>query len=116
MLTGIINLRKKIVVLESDQLINAGVLSFLAAQDSFDVTGLESSDPEQVYREIESFQPDVVIIDQSSQSISVSQLMAHFENIPHIRTIVLSVDNNQIQICDKRQIQIEKLSDFIAVL
>ena len=114
--SGIASLVKRIVVLESDHLINAGVLSFLASQDCFDVIGMEGSDPEQIYRAIENIRPDVVIIDQNSLIISVSKLLAHFEQVPHIRTIVLNMSDNQIQVCDKRLVQIQQLSDFIAVL
>ena len=107
---------KRIVVLESDHLINAGVLSFLASQDCFDVIGMEGSDPEQIYRAIENIRPDVVIINQNSHLISTGKLLAQFENLPHIRTIILNMVNNQIQVCDQRQVSIQNLNDFIEVL
>ena len=109
-------MRKIIVILEEDQLINAGVQSFLAAQDGFDVIRLESNEPVQIIQEIEMIQPDVIIIDQNNQTIPLGDLLSHFENTPNIRTIALNISNNQIQICDKRQVQIHQLSDFINVL
>ena len=109
-------MRKIIVILEDDQLINAGVLSFLEAQESFDVIGLEGNEPMQTIREIERIQPDVIIIDQNNQTIPLGDLLSHFENTPNIRTIALNISNNQIQICDKRQVQIHQLSDFISML
>ena len=109
-------MRKIIVILEEDQLINAGVQSFLAAQDCFDVIGLESNDPSQIFQDIERIQPDVIIIDQNNQITPLSDLLSHLENTPNIRTISLNISNNHIQVCDKRQVQIHQLSDFIAVL
>jgi DNA-binding NarL/FixJ family response regulator len=114
--SGGVSLRKIIVILEEDQLINAGVQSFLAAQECFDVIGLESNEPVQIIQEIERIQPDVIIIDQNNQSIPLNDLLSHFENTPNIRTIALNISNNQIQVCDKRQVQIHQLSDFISVL
>ena len=110
------SLRKIIVILEQDQLINAGVQSFLAAQDCFEVIELESSEPAQIIQQIERIQPDVIIIDQNNQTIPLGDLLSHFENTPNIRTIALNISNNQIQVCDKRQVQIHQLSDFISVL
>jgi chemotaxis response regulator CheB len=116
LISGGIPLRKIIVILEEDQLINAGVQSFLTAQDCFEVIGLENTEPLQIIQEIERIQPDVIIIDQNNQTIPLGELLSHFENTPNIRTIALNISNNQIQICDKRQVQIHQLSDFISVL
>ena len=106
------SLRKIIVILEQDQLINAGVQSFLAAQDCFEVIELESSEPAQIIQQIERIQPDVIIIDQNNQTIPLGDLLSHFENTPNIRTIALNISNNQIQVCDKRQVQIHQLRRY----
>ena len=109
-------MRKIIVILEEDQLINAGVQSFLAAQDGFEIIRLESSDSAQIFQEIERIQPDVIIIDENNQVTPLNDLLSHLENLPNIRTIELNICDNQIQINDKRQVQINQLSDFISVL
>ena len=109
-------MRKIIVILEEDQLINAGVLSFLAAQECFEVIGLENTEPAEIIQEIDRIQPDVIIIDQNNQNIPFAELLSYFENTPNIRTIALNISNNQIQVCDRRQVQINQLSDFISVL
>ena len=109
-------LQKKIVVLESDQLINAGVYSFLSAQDCYEVFGLDVNDPVQIYQSIELLQPDVIILDKSSQITNASNLITNLERLPKIRTIVVSVSSNQIQVCDKQDIVIHRLSEFLEFL
>jgi DNA-binding NarL/FixJ family response regulator len=109
-------MRKKIVILESDRLINAGVLSFLDNQDDFDVIGLEGSEPEKIFQTIEKIRPEIIIIDQNSRILSLCNLESRFAHFSNIRTIVLNLANNQIRIWDRQHVQIHDLKDFMAVL
>ena len=107
---------KRIIVLLNDQLISAGVESFLAKQEFFDVFGIDTHDPQEIYEAINRIHPDIIIVDQNSQMPSLINLQSYIEDMPDIRTVVLNISNNQIQICDKRQVQINLLSDFIDIL
>jgi len=107
---------EKIIILRSDLLLNAGILNFLNAQGGFDVTGLESDDPEQIFQEIERIQPGVIISDQTNLLPSFISLLLHYVDIPQTRMILLNESDNQLQICDIKQVEIQQLSDFIALL
>jgi len=108
--------QKRIVVLESNRLLFAGVRSFLSTQEWYDVIGLNLVDQEQIHQAIERLQPDVIILDNQNRVTDLSALMSYLEGLSKIRVIIVNVTDNQIQICEKQQLRIHQLSDFLAAL
>jgi len=107
---------KRVVVLESDYLFSAGVQSFLSNQENLEVTGLDASDPQEIYQAILQIQPDVIILDQNNQLIDLNTLLEHLEDLPRVRTVVMSYSDDQVQVYDRNKISIHQLSDFLAVI
>lgn len=105
---------KRIIVLEADQLLNAGVSSFLNAQENFEVISLETRDIEQIAREIMKKQPDIIIMGSKYGRENLRQLMQRLDNFPHLRTIVVDLDENKIQVREWQSRSITTLEDFLA--
>jgi chemotaxis response regulator CheB len=107
---------KRVVVLESDYLLSAGVQSFLSNQEHLEVMGLDAKDPQESYQAILQIQPDVIILDQNNQLIDLNALLEHLEDLPRVRTVVMSYSDDQVQVYDRNKISIHQLSDFLAVI
>jgi DNA-binding NarL/FixJ family response regulator len=109
-------IHKRIVLLESDCLLYAGMKSFLTDQEHLDVIGINIKDPEGIYQAILKIQPDVIILNQNDQQTNLTELMDWLRNLPSVRTIAVNVTDNQIQIWEQKQILIQELGDFLDVL
>lgn len=107
---------KRIIILVSDDLLSAGVESFLSNQEQFDVFSIENKVPKDIFQAILDIQPDVIIMDQNNRMINFSELLADLETMPRVRTIVLNLSDNQIQVCERNRIEIHQLSDFLSIL
>ena len=107
---------KRVVVLESDYLFSAGVQSFLSNQEDLEVTGLDAKDPLEIFQAILRIRPDVFILDQNNKQIDLNTLLEHLEDLPRVRTVVMSYSDDQVQVFDRNNISIHQLSDFLAVI
>jgi DNA-binding NarL/FixJ family response regulator len=107
---------KRIILLESNQLLNAGVKSVLTSHGYTQVIGVPAKNMESILREIEDFEPNVIIMDENSWEVNLSQLAPYLTNNSTIRTVVVNLQDNHISIHDKRNIQIHQTIDFIDVL
>jgi len=78
--------------------------------------GLDAKDPQESYQAILQIQPDVIILDQNNQHIDLNALLEHLEDLPRVRTVVMSYSDDQVQVYDRNKISIHQLSDFLAVI
>jgi DNA-binding NarL/FixJ family response regulator len=108
--------QKRIVVLESDQLLNAGVQSFLSSQGYQQVHGVATHNEETMVLEIERLNPDVIIMDEDNREANLALLVPYMAGDRAIRTIIMNLHNNQISIYEQRQVLVQQLSDFLDVL
>lgn len=106
---------KKILVLESEKLMSAGILSLLASWSEFDVA--QTTAVSLGSREQSDFvQPDVVILDEELLAANLLALVQLTESHPKLRLIVLSLNGSNVNIFDKQTIQISSVSDFVELL
>lgn len=95
---------------------NAGLQILLSGQESLEVIGKEIQNREDLFRFIESIQPDVIIVDEGVLAPKLADLLKFLQNYPKKRTIIMSLEKNQIQVYDTKQIQLHQLGDFLDVL
>lgn len=105
---------KKILVLESEKLLSAGILSILRSLSKFDVAhttavSLSSLAPCNI-------QPDIVILDEEILATNLLALVELTRCHPELRLIVLSLNGNEVDVFDKHTIQVHKVSDFVQLL
>jgi AmiR/NasT family two-component response regulator len=108
--------QKRIVVLESDQLLNAGVQSFLSSLGYQQVHGVATHNEQSMMVAIEQLHPDVIIMDEESREANLGLLVPYLASDSTIRTIIMNIHNNQISIYEQRQVLVQQLSDFLDVL
>jgi hypothetical protein len=105
-------LPRKILVLRNNLLINAGVQSLLSGQDDLEVIGQEIHDQ----KELLGYISHVIIMDEWVLVPNLTMLLMFLQHYPKKRTILVSLKENQVQIYDTKQIHVQELRDFLAVV
>lgn len=107
---------KRILVLETDKLLSGGVSSLLKNRQDLDVIGLCLTGDEDLEEIIAGIKPDVIIFPEGYNAADLDAMIYRSNDLPRLRTITVNLRNNRILICDKRQVAIRKLNDFLSVL
>ena len=107
--------QKKILVLESEKLLPASILSLLASRSEFDVTNTIDSTLSCI-DEPGRPQPDVIILAEEQLAANISAVVKLAKRHPKLRLIVLGLNNTYVHIFDKQIIQVRQISDFLELL
>ena len=109
-------LPKRVLILRNHLLMNAGLQSLLSEQESLEVIGKNTHDQQELFQLIDHTQPDVIIVDEDFLIPNLAELLRFLQRYPGKRTIIMSLEENQIYVYETMQIQLQQLSDFLAVL
>lgn len=107
---------KRILILVSDKLLNGGVSSLLRNRGDLEVIDMSLTGEEDLNALIAGIKPDVIIFSEGSSVADLSALVYQANFLPRLRTITFNLTNNRILICDRRQVAIRKLNEFLSVL
>jgi len=107
--------RKQILVLESEKLLTAAILSLLASRSEFDVTNMAVTSL--AYLDQPGSQlPDVVIMEEELLAANISAVVDLVDHHPKLRLIVIGLSDTQVQVFDKQMVQVGQVSDFLELL
>lgn len=104
--------KRRVIVLETEKLLSAGISSLLSTNGKMEVIGL-TFEEEKFNEAVNHFKPEVVIVDEQVLDENLNAYSAILKNYPKVRTIVMNTGANSLQICDKELIQVEHLDDFL---
>ena len=107
--------RKQILVLESEKLLVASILSLLASRPEYDVTSTPFS-ALTCLDQPNGQELDVVILDEEQVAANISGLVALADRHPKLRLIVLGLDNNELRVFDKHIVHVSQVNDFFELL
>lgn len=107
--------KKKILVLESEKLLAAGIVRLLASRSEFDVT-TDAARCLACLEHPENPVPDAVILDEELLAANISAVVKLADRHPHLRLIVFRLSDNTVHIFDKHMVQITQSSDFLDLL
>ena len=107
---------KRVLVIYSDHLLAAGVESLLTRQGNLTVMSASIHRRNLLTREIERFQPDVVVLDESLQFTDFPQLLELLKDYPKLRVIVVDTVDNIMHIYDKHQIAVTHGNDLVSAI
>lgn len=106
---------QKIIVVESERLLGAAIISLLYSEDDLDVLGLTPITTSDLIDTIVHLQPDVVIIDQASRFIdAIRLLLAH--HCSTLRLIVVNANDNWVSIVHRQRVLITKRGDLASII
>lgn len=99
-----------------DSLLGNGMSSLLAEKAGLEVMTYKIDSEPQLFKAVRQWSPMVLVIEttclEKSQGL-VSRLLLQQEGL---RVIVVSVQDNVVQVFDHHTIQVDKISDFLSVI
>jgi DNA-binding NarL/FixJ family response regulator len=107
---------RRVLIVENQMLLGAGVHSLLGDETDLKIRGISPHDQNELIQDIGRFQPDIVIMDKVSQLIAPLNLLTALENHSQLQVIVVSADDNQVCIYDKRRLLVKQASDFLDMI
>jgi DNA-binding NarL/FixJ family response regulator len=107
---------KRVVVVLSDSLIGRGVESLLSREMDLSVTSIPFVDNGALISKIEELKPDVVIMDESLIFRREVEFISLLRCYPKVRILVLSIQDNRINIYDREEIPVTQSTDLISAI
>lgn len=108
---------KKVILWGRPDLLSWAVKYFLSAHIDWDVASLSCENGvDDLIEKVETMHPEVVIIYQRICARSAHLPAQLLLNYPGMAVITVNPDNNSMDVYNKKQISIEKVSDFISVV
>jgi DNA-binding NarL/FixJ family response regulator len=96
--------KQRVLVVENQLLLGAGLQSLLTNKTGLDVTGISPGDQEELVREIRRSQPDVVLLNADSRLADPADLLALLGNDPAGRVLAFNANNNLVRIYTKQEV------------
>ena len=107
---------RRVLIVENQTLLGAGVHSLLWEENGLELYGVSPHGQAELIQDIGRFQPDILVMDKSSHLVAPLNLLAALENHAQLQVVVVSADDNQVCIYDKRQLLVERATDFLDMI
>ena len=106
----------RVLIIDNDLLVGAVVQMLLAAVASLDIIGISPKNPTDLVKHIDHHQPNVIIVEETSRFVVPVKLYQLFRETPHLRIIVVSANNDMVQIYGKQEILVTDPAQFINIV
>jgi len=108
---------KMVLVWGQDDLLSWAVNFFLTTRKDWDVVSLSSERGiDFLIQEVETLNPDVVIVYQTKCVNSARLLMQLLYTRPELTMITVSPQENSIEVYSKKKVYVQEVSDLISVV
>jgi DNA-binding NarL/FixJ family response regulator len=104
---------KRVLVICDGLLIGSGIESILSREDDLILMHSLLTTEIAFEKEIDTFKPDVIIIDDNLKTWDLSKLIRLLKRVPVFRLMILALNENRVQIFDKQDVLINQLADFV---
>ncbi len=105
-----------VLVILGDSFIGKGVESLLSKERDLLVLSLLFEDTPTLNRQIESLQPDVIIMDEELVNNEVFDLYHLLSGNPGLCMLVLSMQDNRVSLYKREEILVSHSNDLIAAI
>jgi len=103
--------KQRVLVATREMLLGAGIEGLLIRQKDLDLVGVTSGSGPELIKKITRLQPEVVILDETMYLESASPLLSFLNERPEVRLVIVSANDNRVQVYDKRQMQVMQSSN-----
>lgn len=103
---------QRVLVIDNRSIMGAGVEALLSNSEKLRVIGTTPEDETDLVRHVWQFLPDVIILSNQSQLTDPVHLLTLLNNYRSFRLIVVSEDDNTMEIYEKRQTIASHRSDL----
>jgi DNA-binding NarL/FixJ family response regulator len=108
------NKRRRVLVVENQRLVGAGIQHLLTGEAGLEVAGVAPEDEAALVAEIKRFLPDWVVLDQATTN--ANRLCRLLQGCIELHVAVVSANDDLIRIYEKRRITSAKAADLAALL
>ena len=106
----------RVLVIERDRLLGATIEALLQHRNGIEVIGISPFAETNLIKTIYHLQPDIVILSEDTFLTKPGRLLALLEDFPKFTIVVVSANENDIQLFQKDQKSISKIADFLSTL
>ena len=103
---------QRVLVIDNHSIMGAGVETLLANSEKLQVIGSTPQNEDDLVRDVWQFSPDVIILNHQSKLTNPVRLLSLLDNYRSFRLIVVSEDDNTMEVYEKRQITARHHSDL----
>lgn len=103
---------QRVLVVDNQSLLGAGIESLLMEQDDLEVTGVSPDNASQLLQAVKLHEPDVIILTDACDSWQLNALVAYLDCHTEVRIIGVNSEDNSAFILDKRRQPVIQLPDF----
>ena len=107
---------KKILFLESESMLNSGLLDLLTQDERYEIFGHAVENLNSTISEIEKIEPDAVVIDDSIMASYLAALFLYVSDFRKMHTVVVSAKDTVVHVFDIKRVEITEMTDFFTVL
>ena len=107
---------KKVLILENDSVLNAGVKSLLLGNIHLNVYGAVCTNVGDLNLTIDQIKPDIIIADETDSHLNSVEILDFLKVYPGVKTILINLEDNQIEVYDKKQVFVKVFNDFLSEL
>ena len=107
---------RKVLVCSSELLLGAGIRGLLDGEEDLEGLGVGLANEKAFFEAVNRFQPDIVLIDKSTEPEVKSRLMCLLQDCPHICVILLSGKDNWLHVFHRRDFLVNQTSDLVNVI
>jgi DNA-binding NarL/FixJ family response regulator len=108
--------RERILIVNEDTLLAAGLKSLLSRHPGLDVVALTPSGPAELIGELERFRPDMILLACGGPVTSPSELLGMLGEYPLVRVVAVSCDCNTAYVYDRVPVTVVALGDLLALI
>lgn len=107
---------KRVLVIETEALLSAGLVCLMKAQEGLEVHTVEFQNVSALVEVIQSLNPDVIVIDANFLADNVYDFLPIWVEFPKVRVVSMSLNDNNLQVYDKRSLQVKQSKDFFSAI
>ncbi len=107
---------RRVLVVGHQLLLGAGVHDLLSDEAGLDIIGVSPGDPLELACTIKRYQPDVVILDESSRLGAPAGLLASLAGCPALRMVVVSANDNRVRVYGKQEVLVTQVADLVDII
>lgn len=106
----------RVLVIDNRSILGAGVETLLSNSGHLQVVGSVPNDEMDLLRHVWRFTPDVIVLSSQSQLTNPIRLLSLLKNYGSFRLIVVSEDDNTMEVYEKRQVTARGQDDLATAI
>ena len=107
---------KRVLLVESGRFIGGVIHRLFALEDKLTVREICPKSPRELLREVNSYLPDVVVLDDTQQVNYLNYLLCSLPTCARLRIVVVNANSNQVEVYYKQQVPVMNTADLFAVI